>query len=295
MKLGKQLTAHLLWLTMLATPVLAQTQQPDTRPDTVVTTSLATDSVAQPSTNLLAASITLTQGDTIPQGQKNPFTEAQRREGENKRYLTRAVLPAAALIGAGVYTIQGNGLFSSFDARDARNRHAPEFATKVDDYVFFVPLAYLYGFNIFSSQNRHEVGRQTKLLIASGALTSALVWPTKKLTDIDRPNNDNYAFPSGHTAYAFTIATVVDKEFRHKSPWVSVGSYAIATGTGIMRMLNNEHWMADVIAGAGVGILSVNTVYWLHDKLAKDKGLNTTVAPTVLPNGRPGLGLSVQF
>jgi hypothetical protein len=296
LKSKNKLTTFLLGLVMLANPVLAQ--QPGIKKDSVDVLTGTALSVAADSTqevDLLNKAIITAEGDTIYPGQKHPFTEAQLREGENKRYLKRAVIPAAALIGLGIYTIQDNGLFSSHDARDARNRHAPDFATKVDDYVFFVPLAYLYGFNAFSSQNRHEVGRQTKLLIASGALTSALVWPTKKLTNIDRPNNDNHAFPSGHTAYAFTIATVVDKEFRHKSPWVSVGSYAIATGTGVMRMLNNEHWMADVLAGAGVGILSVNTVYWLHDKFAKDKGLNTMVVPTVLPNGSPGVGLHVTF
>ncbi|PTX22615.1 PAP2 superfamily protein [Pontibacter mucosus] len=298
MRLKYKLISSLLSLMVLANPVLAQ--QPGINQDSSKAfsdtgLSVTADTIRQPGFDLRNKAIITAEGDTIYPGQKNPFTESQLREGENKRYLKRAVIPAAALIGLGIYTIQDRGLFSSFDARDARNRHAPDFATKVDDYVFFVPLAYLYGFNAFSSQNRHEVGRQTKLLIASGALTSALVWPTKKLTNIDRPNNDNHAFPSGHTAYAFTIATVVDKEFRHKSPWVSVGSYAIATGTGVMRMLNNEHWMADVLAGAGVGILSVNTVYWLHDKFAKDKGLNTMVVPTVLPNGSPGVGLSVTF
>ncbi|WP_299760319.1 phosphatase PAP2 family protein [uncultured Pontibacter sp.] len=296
MKLKNQLTAFLLGLLVLANPVLAQAQQqPDIIAGEVTPAPVSVDSLGGASVNLLDKSVITAEGDTIYPGQKNPFTEAQLREGENKRYLKRAVIPAAALIGMGVYTIQGNGLFSSFDARDARDRHAPEFSTKVDDYLFFLPVAYLYGFNAFSSQNRHEIGRQTGLLLASGALTSALVWPTKKLTNVDRPNTDRHAFPSGHTAYAFTIATLVDKEFRHKSPWVSVGSYAIASATGAMRVLNNEHWMADVLAGAGVGILSVNTVYWLHDKFAKDKGLNTMVVPTLLPNGSPGVGLSVTF
>ncbi|TPE45390.1 phosphatase PAP2 family protein [Pontibacter mangrovi] len=285
-----RLIACLLWITAGAGPALAQAQQPEDLLPAKADSQLP--SVLSDSLNSYYISA---QGDTVYPGQKHPFTEAQLREGENKRYLKRAVLPAAALIGAGIYTIQGNGVFSSFDARDARDQHAPEFSTKVDDYIFFLPAAYLYGFNAFSSQNRHDIRRQTGLLLASGALTSALVWPTKKLTNIDRPNGEPTAFPSGHTAYAFTIATVVDKEFRHKSPWVSVGSYTIASATGVMRVLNNEHWMADVLAGAGVGIISVNTVYWLHDKFAKNKGLNTMLVPTVLPNGSPGMGLSVTF
>ena len=306
MRLAKNLTAHLLCLSLLASPVMAQAQVNQSTAAT--TASIFSDSatVAIPSaadtvytlpdtTQQLNAAVQ--PADTVYPGQKKPFTESQLREGSNKRFLTRAVLPAAALIGAGIYTIQDNGFYSSHDARDARHQHLPNFSTKVDDYLFFLPVAYMYGFNAFSSQNRHDIRRQTGLLLASGALTSALVWPTKKLTDIDRPNGDPTAFPSGHTAYAFTIATIVDKEFRHKSPWISVGSYTIASATGVLRVLNNEHWMADVLAGAGVGILSVNTVYWLHDKIFRDKGLNntTTIAPTVLPNGSPGMGLTVQF
>ncbi|WP_439880604.1 phosphatase PAP2 family protein [Pontibacter sp. MBLB2868] len=284
-------------MSLLVGPVVAQTQE--TQPvnlSTTITTDAASAGLLK-TVNFTADTLQELSAvaDTIYPGQKKPFTDAQLQEGNNKRFLKRAVLPAAALIGAGIYTIQGNGLYSSFDARDQRFESFPNFSTKVDDYLFFLPIAYMYGFNAFSSQNRHDIRRQTGLLLASGALTSAIVWPVKKLTNIDRPNGDPTAFPSGHTAYAFTIATVVDKEFRHKSPWISVGSYTIASATGVMRVLNNEHWMADVLAGAGVGILSVNTVYWLHDKLFKDKGLNTTLAPTMLPNGSPGMGLTVQF
>ncbi|MFD2246930.1 phosphatase PAP2 family protein [Pontibacter ruber] len=311
MKLSKILTAHLLWMSVLATPVMAQVQPQPVLTDTT-TATIASDPASikagsatsafqayqyssRTAPDTLFKVNTPVVADTVYRGQKKPFTESQLREGSNKRYLTRAVLPAAALIGAGIYTIQDNGFYSSHDARDARHKHAPNFSTKVDDYLFFLPVAYMYGFNAFSSQNRHDIRRQTGLLLAAGALTSAIVWPAKKLTDIDRPNGDPTAFPSGHTAYAFTIATIVDKEFRHKSPWVSVGSYTIASATGVMRVLNNEHWMADVLAGAGVGILSVNTVYWLHDKIFKDKGYNTSVTPVVLPSGKPGLGLSVTF
>ncbi|NDK56918.1 phosphatase PAP2 family protein [Pontibacter fetidus] len=281
MKLTKLIAVHLFWMSVLASPVVAQAQEAPSK--NTAQTILLADSAAAPA-------------DTVFPGQKQPFTEAQLKEGSNKRYLTRAVLPAAALIGAGIYTIQDNGFFSSHDARDARHQYTPNFSTKVDDYLLLLPAAYMFGFNAFSSQNRHDIRRQTGLLLASGVLTTAIVFPTKKLTNIDRPNGEPTAFPSGHTAYAFTIATIVDKEFRHKSPWVSVGSYTIASATGIMRVLNNEHWMADVLAGAGVGILSANAVYWLHDKFFKDKGYNNAViSPTVLPNGKPGMGMSLTF
>ncbi|EMR00852.1 phosphatase PAP2 family protein [Cesiribacter andamanensis] len=265
----------LLWLSLWASPLLGQ-EQPTRQP---------------------ADSAAIIPADSVLPGQKEPFTDAQRLEGFNQRYLKRAVLPSALLIGAGIYTIQGRGFFSSQDLFDYRSRTFPNFSTNADDFAMLAPLVGLYGINIISSQNRHELGRQTLLLVSSGVLTTALVWPTKAITNIDRPNGKPHAFPSGHTAYAFTIATFMDKEFRHKSPWISVASYSIAGATGVLRVLNNAHWMSDVLAGAGAGILSVNTVYWLHAKLKpRDKGLNTTMLPLMLPNGQlAGLQLYVRF
>jgi len=273
MKFNKLFTIHLLWISVLFAPVQSIAQERDSAGIHIVIPA-----------------------DTILPGQEKPFTDAQRLEASNSRYLKRAVLPSAILIGAGIYTIQERGFISSFDARDARDKFLPNFATNADDFLMLAPLVGLYGYNLLSSQNRHELGRQTVLLFASGALATALVFPTKKLTDIDRPNGDPYAFPSGHTAYAFTIATFMDKEFRHKSPWISVVSYGIAGATGVMRVLNNAHWMADVLAGAGVGILSVNTVYWVHAKLTEGGGLNTAmVVPIVLPSGGAGVAMTVSF
>ena len=286
MKLHNFLTAQILWFILLLSPVAALGQEPikptkTSQPDTLKTIN------AEPNIFVPA--------DTILPGQKKPFKESQRLEGDNKRYLKRAVIPAAVLIGAGALTMQERGFISSFDARDARNKFLPEFATNADDFLMLAPLAGLYGFNLISSQNRHELSRQTLLLFTSGVLTSAMVWPTKKITDIDRPNGKPFAFPSGHTAYAFTIATFMDKEFRHKSPWVSITSYSLAGATGVLRVLNNAHWMSDILAGAGVGIISVNTVYWVHAKLTKGGGLNTALVPVILPNGQPGVGFHAQF
>ncbi|MDX5420847.1 MAG: phosphatase PAP2 family protein [Hymenobacteraceae bacterium] len=233
--------------------------------------------------------------DTVQPGQETSSKEAERLEADDRRFLTRAVLPSAVLIAAGIYTYGGRGVLSSLDVFNYRNQAFPDFGTKADDFAMFAPLVGLYGFNLISPLNRHKLGRQTVLFFSAVGITSAIVGPTKLITDIERPNGEPYAFPSGHTAYAFTIATFMDKEFRHTAPWVSVVSYSIAGGTGVLRVLNNEHWMSDVLAGAGVGILSVNVVYWVHAKLTKGGGLKTSVVPVVLPNGSPGVGMYVQF
>lgn len=87
------------------------------------------------------------------------------------------------------------------------------------------------------------------------------------------------SFPSGHTATAFMTATMLRHEYGHLSPWIGIGGYTVATGTGLMRMANNKHWLSDVLTGAGIGILSTEVGYYLGDLLFRDRGLRVTPPP----------------
>lgn len=44
---------------------------------------------------------------------------------------------------------------------------------------------------------------------------------------------------------------------------VGITAYAVACGVGFMRLYNDRHWINDVIAGAGVGILCARIGYWM--------------------------------
>ena len=37
-----------------------------------------------------------------------------------------------------------------------------------------------------------------------------------------------------------------------------------ATATGVIRMLNNKHWMSDVLVGAGIGIFFTELTYYIY-------------------------------
>ncbi len=94
-------------------------------------------------------------------------------------------------------------------------------------------------------------------------------------TNVERPDGSNrHSFPSGHTATAFMTATMLNKEYGHKSPWIGIGAYSVATATGLMRMANNKHWLSDVLTGAGIGILSTELGYYLADLIFKERGIN---------------------
>ncbi len=208
------------------------------------------------------------------------------------QFLKGAIVPAA-LLGLGFYTMQGNGVYSSFDAQYDVQKTFPGFRTNADDFVFFVPVVGLYAFNAFSSQNKNRTSRQTMLLLSSATLMGAIVYPMKNFSYIWRPDDSNdHSFPSGHTSTAFVVAAVADREFRDKSRWISVGSYTIASATGVLRVLNNKHWISDVFAGAGIGLISVHSVYYVHDKWLKNK--NVSLVPTSMFGGK-GFTFSATF
>lgn len=63
------------------------------------------------------------------------------------------------------------------------------------------------------------------------------------------------------------------KEYGERSVWYSIGAYSLAATTGLMRIFNDKHWLGDVLAGAGIGILSTEIGYWLADLIFKEKGI----------------------
>lgn len=70
---------------------------------------------------------------------------------------------------------------------------------------------------------------------------------------------DNTSFPSGHTAAAFAVASFIQQIYKDKI-WVGLLSYGIATGVGLSRIYENEHWPSDVLIGAAVGLAIGQTV-----------------------------------
>ena len=93
-------------------------------------------------------------------------------------------------------------------------------------------------------------------------------------------------------------AELVRIEYGEDYPWLAVGAYTIATATGALRVYNNHHWLSDVVAGAGVGILSARIGYWLlpYTKRAMHRitGWDIFVTPTASSTGA-SLNTVVRF
>lgn len=64
-------------------------------------------------------------------------------------------------------------------------------------------------------------------------------------------------------------------------------------------MYNNRHWLTDVIAGAGIGILSVEAAYWLYPVITKTflkkRYLKNTFISPYYSKQEKGLSCSIRF
>lgn len=70
------------------------------------------------------------------------------------------------------------------------------------------------------------------------------------------------SFPSLHAAAAFSIATVMTEEY--PSPLIKLLSYGAASGIAAARVTGRQHFMSDVLVGAGLGWFMGRQVYRAH-------------------------------
>ena len=163
----------------------------------------------------------------------------------------------------------------NYDSKKTNTRLITNFHNEIDNYTQYVPFALAAGLNFAGVEGRSDHWR----FLASGAMSyaimAAIVNPIKYSAKEMRPDGSTRnSWPSGHTATAFVSATILHKEYGlTRSPWYSVAGYAVATATGVMRVLNNRHWVSDVLSGAGIGIVSTELAYGISDLIFKGKHL----------------------
>ena len=207
------------------------------------------------------------------------------------------IIPSA-LIGYGVVGLESHQILHfNTELRDEVKESIDEKFT-IDDFSQYTPGLSVYALNAFGIKGKNNFRDRTLALGTSYLILSASVLALKSISKVQRPDfsSDN-SFPSGHTATAFAGAEFLWQEYKDKSVWYGIAGYTVATGTGLFRIYNNRHWLTDVAAGAGIGILSTKIAYWLYPSinekvfgLKENKGTTVTVIPFY--NGNQ-IGLSI--
>ncbi len=103
----------------------------------------------------------------------------------------------------------------------------------------------------FGDERMFETGKlATAAFIETGMVTYAI----KKIVGRPRPLNESEkdSFPSGHSAYAFALATIAG----YKYTKLRIPLYIAASGTAFSRVYLGRHYPSDVLMGAVIGSLS---------------------------------------
>jgi hypothetical protein len=250
---------------------------------------------AQQEELLLNVSIT----DSVQTATKAPIV--------SKPLSAKAILIPTAMIGYGAFALSSKELKNinlavrkgvwenRYNNGDGKSLH-------IDDFTLMAPAVAVYALNIAGVKGKNNFVDRSLIYGMSNLIGSGVCSSVKRMADVVRPDSSNtLSFPSGHTTKAFIAAEFMRQEYKHLSPWYGVAAYTVAAGTGFLRMYNNKHWFNDVIAGAGVGILSTRLSYWLYPKLknvfvkeGKEKKSNTVITPTY-QNGAVGFGMVHSF
>lgn len=218
---------------------------------------------------LLTCSILFLSGSLYSQN-KYPLlaTDSSQYKLVNKDPLWKHAIAPVVFSGLSLASWEADN-----NVRTIRNRYTPDFKNTIDNYTQYAPAATAFALKAAGVKGRNKMGRSVINwgggMLVMGGLVNGLKYTTKVM----RPDGSSKnSFPSGHTATAFMNATFMHKEYGHINPLYSVLGYSMATYTGISRSLNNRHWLSDILAGAGIGILSTELSYLIIDSFYKNKG-----------------------
>lgn len=206
------------------------------------------------------------------------------------------ILPASLItVGAIGTAIDGMNDFHLLSRKDSVKQ------IHLDDYLEWGMLGWVFACDLLGKEKHNWVDQFCVVALAEG-MNGLMTHAVKHWVNEPRPDGTDHSFPSGHTANVFLGAHVAWKEFKDSSPWLAYSGYAVAAFVAGSRVYNNRHWIADVVAGAGFGILSVELSYLVYfpirNAIARCVNLRKSdslvLSPALHPGGA-GLYLSYRF
>lgn len=203
----------------------------------------------------------------------------------DKTFLERNLIPLS-LIGIG--SIISTSRFEKDFQREVRNLVGNDFTTQIDNYTRYVPIAQMAIADVVGVNSKNHWFDQAKNWTIAWYVTDFITFKLKKWVRKPRPDNyDRFSFPSGHTSFAFMNAEVLYNEFKDSSPLLAHSGYIFASGTGALRIMNNAHFLSDVMVSAGLGMLITKLVYLL-DPIIKWNPFKKTKGVTFFPQRYEG-------
>lgn len=201
--------------------------------------------------------------------QSNDTLNVELNDKAYKSTPKKLIIPAT-FISYGILSLTVDGLreINTSTRYESSEHITPGF--KIDNYIQYAPAVLVYGLNLAEVKGKHNFKDRTIIYATSQLVSAAFVLSTKHFVKEERPDgSNNLSFPSGHTTTAFSSAHFMFREYKDTNLLLSLSGYPVAAATGIYRVFNDKHWVGDVVAGAGIGILSTEIAYWLFPTISK--------------------------
>ncbi|MDH3974423.1 MAG: phosphatase PAP2 family protein [Deltaproteobacteria bacterium] len=160
------------------------------------------------------------------------------------------------------------------DNKNDRAHGILEFAKDFGDGRYLLPplgLLWLYGKGWDDGSARETASLALESFLISGVFTQVLKGGMRRHRPYmedgrdhwDGPGSDfsgsTLSFPSGHSQTAFSIATVIAKQYRHVSI-IPPLAYGMASLVGMQRVYDDKHWASDVFVGSSIGYFTAKKV-----------------------------------
>ncbi len=213
----------------------------------------------------------------------------------NKKISYKSLIIPSVLITAGA--LLSNSKTDSHIQEKARSFFGENFHSQADNIFPLIPIAQIYTGRYLGFEPKKTIRNQTIDIAVANTASLIVVTALKHIVKKERPDqSDNFSYPSGHSAIAFTNAMLLFNEYKESNIWYASSGFLFATTTGIFRIANNKHYTSDVLTGAGIGIASGILVSYYNPfksmKFGKNKKTSAFVYPQI--GSQIGIGLLIK-
>ena len=189
------------------------------------------------------------------------------------------------------------------DTTSSSTTRVADAVAKLGDLRYLAP-ALLAGFAFGKVTSQQGVASASLRIgvstLGAGATSVVVKAATGRARPNDAPGDPNdfepfhgdASFPSGHATVAFAFASALDEETQ--SAWVPWVAYPAAAAVGWARVVQNRHWLSDVVAGAALGTWTGHQFDARLQQRANQRRFNAS--PLVDVGSKHGrLGVQVKF
>ena len=196
------------------------------------------------------------------------------------------------LLGTGVVALGDDDMSAAF--RSFRGQTGDRLESVVRQYGEVWVLAVLcggsYATGLFTGD---RWVRETAFLAGTGLILTAGATQLLKYTagrarpyTLEGPgrfrvlaaDDDHHSFPSGHTAAAFSLSTVLAHQIGNG--WATAGLYTLAAMTSLSRVYAGEHWFSDCVFSAVLSMaITHSLLQWYDTRMAPANAAGVRIVP----------------